>query len=111
MSDIVLKFANEQQYEAFLAKVKADVLKEMENKCTYLSNWTVVREQIERKMRGDYNDGCGHWYNNQQGLYATFRLAFQVKRIAELTSVDGKKIQDFHDELFALIDKYRGETK
>lgn len=38
MSDIVLKFANEQQYEAFLAKVKADVLKEMENKCTYLSN-------------------------------------------------------------------------
>lgn len=111
MSDIVLKFANENQYEAFLAKVKADVLKEMENKRTYSSNWITVRDQIEGKMKGDYNYGCGNWYNNQQGLYATFRLAFQVSRIADLTSVDGKKIQSFHDELFALIDKYREEAK
>ncbi|MFJ7407154.1 MULTISPECIES: hypothetical protein [unclassified Lysinibacillus] len=111
MSDIVLKFANEKQYEIFLAKVKEDVLKEMENKRNYSSNWTTVRDQIEGKMRGEYNDGCGNWYNNQQGLYSTFRLAFQVSRIGELSSVDGKQIQNFHDELFALIDKYREGAK
>lgn len=112
MSDIVLKFANDQQYKAFLKdlreQVREDVLNELKGRIPQSKGWTTVRSQIEEKMRGDFNNGCGHWYNNQQGLYAAFRLAFNVARIQELAQKDDEQIQRFHDELFTLIEKYRG---
>ncbi|MGE6516672.1 hypothetical protein [Lysinibacillus sphaericus] len=112
MSDIVLKFANDQQYKAFLKDVKdqvrEEVLNDLKGRIPQSKGWTTVRGQIEKKMRGEFNNGCGHWYNNQQGLYATFRLAFNVARIQELAKKEDEQIQNFHDELFSLIEKYRG---
>lgn len=115
MSDIVLKFANDDQYKSFLndmkeqvkIEVREEVLNEIKGRIHRSKGWELVRNQIEERMRGDFNNGCGHWYNNQQGLYAAFRLAFQVQRIQELAQKDDDLIKKFHDELFALINKYR----
>lgn len=108
MSGITLKFANEDQYQEFINKVKEDVLNEMKPKGAYHPTWEHVRDRLEHRFKGtDYNDGCGHHHNNMQSLYAVFRLAFQQPTIKDLRNVDGERIQDLYDELFELIDKYR----
>jgi len=107
MSGITLKFANEDQYQEFINKVKEDVLNEIKPKGAYHPSWESIRSHMEARFRGDYNNGCGHWHNNQQSMYAVFRLAFQQPTIKELRNVEGDRIQGLHDELFELIDKYR----
>lgn len=111
MSDVVLKFANEQQYQSFIQSIKDDVIKEIKPQPDYHPSWASVRERLEERFRSDYNDGCGHWHNNQQAMYAVFRLAFQQPTIKDLKNVDGERIESLHDELFRLIDKYREGNK
>lgn len=109
MSEITLKFANEDQYQEFINRVKEDVLNEMKPKGAFHPTWEHVRGQLEHRFGFDsnYNNNCGHHYNNQQSMYAVFRLAFQQPTIKDLRNVEGERIQSLHDELFELIDKYR----
>lgn len=107
MSDFTLKFANEEQYQNFINKIKDDVLMEMKPKSAYHPSWNSIRDDMEERFRGNYNDGCGHWHNNMQSMYAVFRLAFQQSTIKDLRNVDDERIKSLHDDLFSLIDKYR----
>ncbi|MYL44628.1 hypothetical protein GLV94_03135 [Virgibacillus halodenitrificans] len=107
MSDVVLKFANDTQYQNFIQSIKNEVLQEIKPKPAYHPSWSAIRDSMEERFRGDYNNGCGHWSNNQQSMYAVFRLAFQQPTIKDLKNVDGERIKALHDELFHLIDKYR----
>lgn len=107
MSDIVLKFANEDQYKKFITSIKDEVIEEIKPEPAYHPSWSSIRDSMEERFRNGYNDGCGHWHNNQQSMYAVFRLAFQQPTIKDLKYVDGERIKSLHDELFQLIDKYR----
>lgn len=106
-----------EQLEEFKRNVKAEVIHELSktgvpiNRGIYTPEWISIRDELEEKLRGDYNDGCGHWYQNQQGLYAAFRLAFRRDSVKSLRSVKNGKLSDFHRELFELINKYREDGK
>lgn len=112
MSKFSINFENEEQYRSFIQSIKDDVLNEIKPRGAYHPTWEQVRGQMEHRfIATDYNDNCGHHYNNMSALYVVFRLAFQQKTIKELSNVNGERIQKLHDELFALIDKYREENK
>lgn len=112
MSNIVLKFANDEQYEEFIEKIKQDVLKGIQPERKYSESWASVRDQMTDRFRKEYGDKHGQWHMTMTGLYGAFRIAFNRATIAELRYDDGERVQNFHDELFALIDRYRnGEDK
>lgn len=112
MSKFTINFENEEQYRNFIKSIKEEVLNDMKPEGSYHPTWEVVRQQMEYRFKNtNYNDNCGHHYNNMQSLYAVFRLAFQQRTIKELKNIDGERIQKLHDELFYLIDKYREENK
>lgn len=105
-----------EQLAALAKDIKADVMRELSKQETpyyqgaYSPEWLGIREEIQMKLQGDYNNGCGHWYQNQTGLYAAFRLAFRKEGIKNLRSVEGGKLRNFYTELFELIDRYRDES-
>lgn|SRR5699024_1152015 len=112
MGKMSINFENEEQYNNFIQSIKDEVIKDMGTQPhpRIPKNWVNIREQMEDRFRSDnysYADNCGWWHTQMQALYAAFRLAFQKPSVAELRHVDGERLQNFHDELFELIDKYR----
>lgn len=105
------------QFEQMKAALKEEILAEIPSyerqttKGVYSPKWIAIREQLEAKLCSDFNNGCGHWYQNQQGLYAAFRLAFQKERVHEFRFVDQEKLESFYIELIGLIEKYRGKEQ
>ena len=100
-----------EQFEQLQENIKSDLLAQLESqhkpKRMYCTEWIKVRTDLEEVLRGDYNDGCGQWYMNQQGIYAAFRLAFQKERVQYLNGVKEGRLTNFYTELMALINKYR----
>lgn len=111
MSKFSINFDNEEQYKSFIQSIKDEVLEELKPTPAYHPSWSEIRDDMENRFRGDYNEGCGHWHNNQQAMYAVFRLAFQQPTIKDLRNVEGNRIKSLHDDLFNLIDKYREGNK
>lgn len=110
MSKFSINFDNEKQYRNFIQSIKDEVIKELKPPQHLSSDWIRVREQMKERFRKDnfsYAKNCGWWHTQMQSLYAVFRLAFQKPTVADLRDVDGDRLQQLHDELFALIDKYR----
>lgn len=111
MGEVVLKFANDSQYQQFIQQVKDEVIKDLgERKPKYSPNWLVVRSQIEQKLRGEYDMRSSKWSTAQQGVYSVFKLAFKIDRVEKLMDFESDRIQQFYDDLFDLIDKYRVEN-
>lgn len=106
-----------EQFEQMKAALKEEILAEIPNyerqitKGVYSPKWIAIREQLEAKLCSDFNNGCGHWYQNQQGLYAAFRLAFKKERVHDFRFVDQEKLESFYIELMGLIEKYRGNEQ
>ncbi|MFU1797647.1 hypothetical protein ACM1RC_27535 [Paenibacillus azoreducens] len=103
-----------EQFEEMKRNLKNELIHELskaappiQHERAYSAEWISVRDEIEHKLRGDYNAGCGQWYANQTGLYAAFRLAFRQDSIKSLRKVEHGRLMKFHNELFGLIDKYR----
>lgn len=114
MSKFTINFENEQQYKNFINSIKDEVINELKPRQHLSSNWVNVRKQMEERFRKDnykYAENCGWWHTQMQAIYAVYRLAFQRPSVAQLGDVDGDRLQNLHDELFDLIDKYREETK
>lgn len=107
MQGITLNFANQEEYNRFIEQVKKDVLNDVKSVPAYSASWIKIREDLEKKLRGEFNYGCGQWYQNQMGLYAMFRLAFQKESIKNLRYVDGDSLTEFYKEIIELIEKWR----
>lgn len=109
MAEVVLKFTNDVQYQQFLQQVRDDVLKELAAPKANYENWYTVRNQIEKKLKADYKLYSSKWSTAQQGIYAVFKLAFDVTRVENLSTKDDELVNQFNQELFELIDKYRAK--
>lgn len=107
MSGVTLNFANQEEYNQFIEQVKKDILNDVKPTPAYSASWIQVREDLEKKLRGEFNYGCGQWYQNQMGIYAMFRLAFQKDGIKGMRYVDGESLQEFYKEVIGLIEKWR----
>jgi len=107
MSGITLKFANDMQYQQFIQQVKDDIIKEIAVPKANNENWYTVRNQIEKKLKVDYNMYSSKWATAQQGVYSVFKLAFDVARVESLSMKDDVLVNQFNKDLFDLIDKYR----
>lgn len=107
MSGIVLKFANDTQYQQFIQQVRDEVIKEISVPKSNNENWYTVRNQIEKKLKADYKLYTSKWSTAQQGIYSVFKLAFNVSRIESLSTKDDALVNQFNNDLFNLIDKYR----
>lgn len=105
----------EQLKESLTESVRTDLIQEFSQKQAlyskgiYTPEWIGIREDLEKKLRSDYNDGCGQRYQNQQGLYAAFRLAFRKDRASNFRNIEPNRLSKFYSELMALINKYREE--
>ncbi|GIP55903.1 hypothetical protein [Paenibacillus vini] len=103
----------QEQYEQMRESLKAELMNELEKlqpsttRGIYTPEWIGVREDLESLLQSDYNNGCGHWYQNQQGLYAAFRLAFRKERASHFRFIEQGRMRNFYSELMALINKYR----
>lgn len=103
----------EQLKESLTNSVRTDLMQEFSQKQSpyvrrlYTPEWIGIREDLERKLRSDYNDGCGQWYQNQQGIYAAFKLAFRKERVTDFHHIEENRLTNFYSELMNLIDKYR----
>lgn len=103
-----------EQFVQLKESIKKDLMSDLvKNTPTYTrgiysAEWVGIRDDIQARLQGDLGTGCGHWYQNQQGLYSAFRLAFQKDRVPEFRSIDQKKLGEFYNELMQLIYKYRG---
>jgi hypothetical protein len=102
-----------EQYEQMRQSLKAELIQEMESyrvpttRNVYSTEWILIREGLENLLKSDYNNGCGHWYQNQQGLYAAFRLAFKKDRVTNFRFIEPDRLSSFYTELMHLINKYR----
>ncbi len=109
LNGVTLNFANQEEYNKFIDQLKKDILTDIKPTPAYSAGWIAVREDLEKRLRGEFNFGCGQWYQNQNGLYAAFRLAFQKDTIKDLRHIEDSKIQEFYDELIGLIEKWRAK--
>jgi len=112
MADVILKFANDTQYQQFLSEVKKQVIEELnQNKTGFSDSWVLLRTENKQKMQ-TYAEGCGYKSDCIQAFNTMFRLAFKVESVKELSHcVETSKLRSFSDDLYALLDKYREEAK
>jgi len=101
----------QEQFDHFRDELKKEIMEELnvssQSQGIYSDQWIAIRQSLENKMRSSYNDGCGQWYSNQNGLYAAFRLAFKKSKVANLRHADQNNLAEFYKDLMELIDKYR----
>src|SRR5690625_732099 len=111
MSEVTLKFANQEQYQEFINKVKNDVLEEVNKNSTYdIGDWEKFKRRFLEERRLEAISGKWDYTADRNEFYGMFKMAFNARTVWHLNNVDVEKLESFKEELMDLINKYREET-
>lgn len=116
MSKISINFDNEEQYNNFIQSIKNEVLKDVHAGCHIAREFSWVdfkaelKEDIDKRREREDRDIRSSTIAGYNDYYPFLKEAFDVKRIDQLNIVDEEKLRNFKNDMFRLINKYRGSN-
>ncbi|MBM7577702.1 hypothetical protein [Jeotgalibacillus terrae] len=111
MGDIILKFANDSQYEKFIQDLKKDIMSDLEKEKTQLDRSSEVFLDFSKSLRAEIH----HRYHqnirvpSHQHFYEFFRVALLNERvhISNLGMYDPEVLNEMKKDLIRVVDHYR----
>lgn len=121
MADVVLKFANDEQYQKFINDIKESVVKEIkENHNEPARNgWEIVKkeylkESSKRARLGPVNPSGEKVCQlpDRPAFFEMCKSAFGTRHsnVANLNSFPESELRSFKNELISLIEKYHSKN-
>ena len=95
----------QMEYEQLYKQIRNDVLGELEQKRLTRSNWAELKDKINVFL-STRCEGSNR-YKYQVGFSTLIRLLLNIRRVESIQEEQIPLVNEFLDELFELIDKYK----
>ncbi|KHF27811.1 hypothetical protein LR68_03362 [Anoxybacillus sp. BCO1] len=96
------------EYEQLYQQIRADVLKELEQRQSRTQQWHELKQRIDEFLSKYFDESQrSKKYKYQQGFYTLVRFVADVKRVEKITDEHLPIAHGFLDELFSIIEKHR----